>query len=269
MADFLMDTDRGGLLMMARARLVSHDDKTIRAWSERHVRQDPDIKWILGNFVEAERANSNGHTFPLADLFVSQRTLDLKPLNMVHHPQYIVGAFAGGQMLSPQGEVVEASDYLLDDELISADLGMPFMEAVAAFWYRNWPEEHEVIQRAHNEGQLFYSMEAIPETITCSTPECAMTAKYMGHEHESYCEHMNGITGPKRLDKPVFSGGAIIVPPVQPGWKNADIKEISKLVAQRGFDFEKIVADSQPEELEVVIWEQMMANLLSKQVEPA
>lgn len=240
-------------LLGARAHIL--DDTKEMAWAERHVRHDPNIKWILGNFVEADNPNENGHIFPLEDLKLAQQTIPNKPLNMLHHGNYIVGAYVAAEMLWPEtGEVVT-----------EAVEGHPYIEALSAFWRHQFPEEYELVQKAHDSGGLFYSMEAIPETLTCPKDDCsAKEVAYVGRQSDTYCAHMNAPRGKKILNKPHFGAGALIVPPAKPGWKRADINELSSLLNTNADAAEAIYAHAQSEfpHLDPSGWETLMGLVM-------
>jgi hypothetical protein len=238
-----------GFIVGSRADLL--ESGQLRAWAERHVRKDPDIRWILGNFVEADNANSNGHIFPLDELLSAQKTIAGKPLNMLHREHYIIGYFAGAQLLDKSGEELHANAN--DDD----KSGYAYIEALAGLWHTRFPEEYYQIQRAHKEGALFFSMEAIPEAVAC--PTCQHEVAFAGLESETYCAHMQGATGPKVLRRPTFNGGAIIMPPVRPGWQNADVKTISQAYEQA----EALAADAQAEfpHLGQAEWQWMMTQI--------
>lgn len=250
--------------MIGAAATLVEDSDNLRAWAERYVRTDPDIRWILGNYVEANRANSNGHIFPLEDLVTAQHSVAGKPLNMMHREHYIVGAYAGAQLLTPEGVTLGADD-LVHFQAATADSDeYPYVEALAGMWHARFPEEFFNIRRAHKEGTLYFSMEAMPSDVSC--PECNHQAAFAGLESDTYCEHMQGATGPKRLHNSVFNGGAIIIPPVQPGWKRADVKTISKLMKESAEEAEAVYASVAeespgrgPQE-----WETTMAALMMR-----
>jgi hypothetical protein len=276
----------GRFVICSAAALLEPGDK-LQAWAERHVRQDPDIRWVLGNYVEANQANSNGHIFPLDDLVTAQATLEAKPLNMMHREHYIVGAFAGAQLLNSDGTEYNHAEarqlaaaaststtvmlpthppqhttWNSTNAVLAQAQQPPYVEALAALWHTRFPEEYYNIRRAHADGTLFFSMEAIPEEVSC--PTCAHRAAYAGVEHDTYCTHMQGAVGPKQLHKPTFNGGAIIIPPVKPGWSRADITAISKLVTERPDEadgFYEQAKETAPH-LDTTAWEQMMATLL-------
>lgn len=242
------------ILVAATAALLDEGDN-LKAWAERHIRQDADLRWILGNYVEADFPNDNGHIFPRADLLAAQDTLAGKPLNMMHREHYIVGYFAGAQLHSEDGSVVAASD-----PSDGAGWGArPYVEALAGIWHNRFREEFFAIRKAHADGALFFSMEAIPETVSC--PSCEHESAFAGITSDQYCSHMNGANGPKRLHNPTFNGGAIIIPPVKPGWQRADVKEISKLMDPTA---ESVYAQAAAEapHLDAQHWEAMMAQLL-------
>lgn len=237
----------------AQAFLVE-DDREL-AWAEPHVRRDPDIKWVLGNFIETGRPNSNGHIFPLED--IRDGGLDSmvpKPLNMLHRQQRVVGATVAAELLYPTGDPTDALD-------------VPYAELLSAMWKSNFPEDYAIVEQAHKEGSLYYSMECMPTQLGC--PECQGMFAYKGRQHESYCDHLQSTPiAPKILSKPHFNAAALIVPPVRPGWRQADITQIAKL--------EELIADNLEEaealykaisgefsHLDPKQWESLMAAILT------
>lgn len=211
---FITDTETG-MRVTTRAVLLDGANDRMTDWAEKHVRKDPQLAWILGNFVKADEANSNGHIFPLEDLKAhSVSTIANKPLNMLHHENYIVGAYSGGELLFPKETAAEDSTVIV--------------EALSFMWKHIFPEEYALIQKAQKDGSLFYSMEASASELTFIDFD-NKRVPYMGRYHESY-----PTKDPKAnriLHKPHFGGGAIIIPPVRPGWSEADIKSLDALVA--------------------------------------
>jgi len=250
-----------GFVTGGQARLVDDGTGGLKAWAERHLRKDPDLRWILGNYVEADAPNSNGHIFPLAELQVAQHTLAGKPLNMLHRETYIVGAFAGAQLVDADGKdwSEEAQAAALAAQAAKTPMANPYVEAVAGLWHSRFPEEYFEIERAHKEGSLFFSMEAIPEAVSC--PSCQVEAAFAGFESDDYCDHMQGPTGPKRLHRPIFAGGAIIIPPVRPGWDRADIRTIAQ--AHESAEEVYLAMAAEMPHLEPAQWEWLMAELLT------
>lgn len=222
------------------------------AWAERHVGHNPAHKYVLGKYVEAETANDNGHIFDTKELETAQASIAHSPLNLLHHPQYIVGAFIASEMVYP----------------IQANAGVEkpanaVVEALAAFWRYYFPEEYKEVERAHGMGSLFYSMEAIPVSVTCAAV-CQQTYPYLGRQSDTYCAHLNAPAAARRLNQPHFMGGALIIPPTRPGWKGADITELSALIsADEGHAealYEGFRADAP--HLSATTWEEMMLTVL-------
>jgi hypothetical protein len=244
-------------VVCSRATLIDPDRSGLQAWAERHVRQDPDLRWIIGNYVEADEPNSNGHLFPLDELQQAKATLVGKPLNMLHREHYIVGYFAAVQLVHANGMDYEDNDVAL----AAAEAEHPYVEALAGMWHHRFPEEFFQIRRAHHDGTLFFSMETVPEKVSC--PTCQHLAVYAGFESDTYCAHMQGAVGPKVLHNPVFNGGAIIIPPLKPGWNRADITAISQLIssAPEAPAVHDQVAIQAPE-LGPREWEQVMAQII-------
>lgn len=223
------------------------------AWAERHVGHNSAHKYVLGRYVQAETANDNGHIFDTKELETAQSTIAHSPLNLLHHPQYIVGAFIASEMVYP----------------VAASAGMetpahPIVEALSVFWRYYFPEEYKEVEKAHGNGSLFYSMEAIPVSVTCAAV-CQQTYPYMGRQSDTYCDHLNGPGAVKRLNQPHFMGGALIIPPTRPGWKGADITELSSLIEGAGPAAEQIYQGLKADapHLEPAAWEEMMLQVLS------
>jgi hypothetical protein len=243
------------IILAGTAALVEEDREL--AWTQPHIRRQPDLKWIVGNYVQADVANSNGHIFPLEDLQHSIESIPNKALNVVHVPHRVVGHFVAAEMIGPS---VESAD---DDAFQT-----PVVEALAAFYSYYFPELLPSMEMAHKEGQLFYSMESVPAQVTCkgkgSFEGCGKTFDYDGRTSETYCDHLNEIAARKVLHKPHFTAGALIIPPIKPGWKRAEIKEISALLSEESDSAEQTyneVAEMSPH-LGPESWERIMTFLL-------
>lgn len=220
------------------------------AWAERRVRVDPDIAWILGNFVEADNANDNGHIFPLEDLTAGFSSVMNKPLNVLHQGRYIVGAYVDAELVEP--EDMQAAE------------GHRIVEALASFWRHQFPEEYELVKRAHSEGAAFYSMECIPEEIACAADGCGTVSKYVGRSSDTYCEHMKDGYGAKKLLKPHFSAGALILPPVKPGWRRADIRSLAKKTDSALLESVYAQVEMEMPHLGPQEWEHFMAQIVEQ-----
>lgn len=197
------------------ASFVTTDRDTATTWASKHIIDNPAIKWIVGKYVEAENANSNGQYWTLKDLQMKRPTLTYSPMNMGHKAEHIVGTFV-------------ASDLIYPTEDMAADQVNPYIEALGAFWKYYFPNEMKEIDSAFDSGSLFLSMECIGETVTCGGDHgCGDTFPYKGPMHDSYCEHIRERASYRQLNNPHFLGGALVVPPFRPGWRNAEVKDIS------------------------------------------
>jgi hypothetical protein len=272
---------RHGWVLVGGLRLL--DEGREMAWAEKHLRRDPDIGWVLGNYVEADNANDNGHIFPLEDLRAAQQTLVHKPLNMLHQSKYVVGSFIAAEMIVPDVPAVTYTSTGSSSATASIAIGSPnvnaavvpmtaagtlafhpVLEGLAAFWRHNFPEEYELVRRAQSEGAAFFSMEAVPKQLACVAEGCGVVADYVGRASDTYCEHMAAPSGKKRLIQPHFNAGAIIVPPIRPGWKRADINEISRLLEEEADMAERVYADLEHDypHLGPKEWESTMALVM-------
>lgn len=213
-----------GIWIGAQARLVDSGDITLRDWAERRVRSDPDLGWIVGNFVEADVPNSNGHLFPLPALQTAIGVIQDKALNWLHQSNYIVGHYADANFGDLPLEASEATTSTI-------------IEALACFYRLTFADEYAEVQKAHDQGSLFFSMECQSPTVTCPTAYGGCGGQYVfaGRYSDSYCEHLQqpkfstakGPRVPIQVDQPHFQAGAIILPPVKPGWNRANITEFA------------------------------------------
>lgn len=249
---------RRGFHLGGSARIV--EDSRELAWAEAHVVKTPDIKWILGNYVQAATPevatyNTNGHSFPYEDLKDAIKTIPHRPLNLLHIPNRRVGTFTAAEFVWPEGEKAGESE-------------PPIVEALAAYWCYYEAELLASIEMAHRDGGLFFSMEAVPASITChgqlEIAGCNETFNYEGPKSPTYCDHLNLPRSRKVLNKPVFKGGALIIPPSRPGWKNANVKEMSRII-EDNIERAELVYDQVSEEfphLNAASWERLMAWFL-------
>src|SRR5688572_8714666 len=138
MSELIMYEGPNSITLAGFATLPA-DEREV-AWAEQYVNHDPDLKWILGNFVQSDVPNDNGHIFPLEDLKQTHSTLVNKPMNMLHNAGHIVGHYAGTQLMYP--EKAEAS----------TKVQTPYIEVVGAFYEYYFPEEYEKVAKAFKDG---------------------------------------------------------------------------------------------------------------------
>lgn len=98
--------------------------------------------------------------------------------------------------------------------------------ADAAVWRFLYPDQTAIIEKAAADGALYYSMECVSREVTCldlpGRPGCGETFAYAAYDGGQTCHHLRERSSVRRLVDPVFLGGAVIVPPVLPGWKGAE-----------------------------------------------
>lgn len=78
---------------------------------------------------------------------------------------------------------------------------------------------------ARRRGTVYWtgnSMECISEYVECMA--CYQEVSYADYNAKMCCSHLAERGAVRRFKNPIFLGGAVIVPPVQPGWANADLK---------------------------------------------
>ena len=197
-------------------RLVEEDREL--AWAEKQYRKHPSLRYLIGHYVEADKANNNGQIFPLDDLKTAKDLIANTPLNILHQPHQVVGHFLGAELMYP-----------ISSNETTAEQPQPYIEALAAFYRYYFPESFDEVEKAYKDGVLSFSMEAVPRSITCRDG-CGSTFEYAGRVSPTYCACIQAPGASRVLNNPQFTGGALIFPPTKPGWTGADITELSTLL---------------------------------------
>jgi hypothetical protein len=247
---YLIEGEHSFTLINGASLLV---DNRELAWAERAVKHNPAFKWILGRYVEADSENSNKQFWSLPDLEKARESINNSPLNLLHRQHNIVGHYVDNELL-----------YLKNDE--SAEGQNPFIEALAVFYHYYYPNEYKLIEAAHASGGLFFSMECVAKTISCSGDGgCGLEYDYAGPRSTTYCAHLNNGESRKQLNQPHFLGGALIFPPEKPGWSGAEVRDLSEFIrscereAAATYEaFEEAAPHLDPRE-----WESMMALVMA------
>jgi hypothetical protein len=231
------------------ASLLESDRDIASTWASQHIVANDQIKWVLGKYVEADNANSNGQFWSLDDLRMNKTTILHSPMNMSHAHQHIVGTFVAADLLYPTDE--------------NAKFDNAYIEALGAFWKYYFPDELGKVESAYANGSLYLSMECIGESVTCG--QCGETASYVGPMSDTYCQHIQDRSAYRQLNNPHFLGGALVLPPDRPGWKGAEVKEISALIQDNIEEAERVYAevaktnpDAGPESWEATMQELIM-----------
>lgn len=240
-----------GFFLADRAELIIPSDKEL-AWAERYVFDNPAYGWVLGKFVEAERENANRAYWTVDGLSFGNPSIKHAPMNLLHQPRQIVGTFVGSELMLP-----------LDEQ--AADGERPHIEALGALWKAYFPLQYEAVAKAHADGQLFFSMECVAESLTCSGDGgCGQDFAYAGPTSPTYCQHLNERSSRRVFNSPWFTGGALIIPPKVPAWGSAKISELSTFVDEHQEEAEAAfenARDMAPEG-DTKLWESLMFRLL-------
>lgn len=195
---------------------------------ERASEQNPNWTWIAGRYVEADRPNRNAAYWSTADLELGEPTVTNGPINWLHEEKHIIGSIASSKMIHVEREA--AAETGVGNHIV----------VLGALWPHIYPQEVGLIQTASEGGKLWASMECISKEVACLSCDQTMTYRdYM--EQANRCDHMkDGM--PRRFKDPTFGGAGIIVPPVRPGWANADVRvlmpEAAKLAERQAASFE-------------------------------
>lgn len=243
--------NNNSFFMSSQAVLVDEAFDASSTWASKYIRTNPALKWVLGRYVEADNPNGNGQAWRLSGLEAAIPNMSLMPLNINHERNQVVGATAGAELLFDS----------------TSDIANPIVEVVAAYWRSYNPETLIDVEKAFNEGKLFFSQECVGSHVTCSGEgSCGQSFPYMGPFDESYCDCINSRESSRVIENPLFLGAALIVPPINPGWKSADIKEIAKHVSDEVANemFANIASEAphlSNSEVEVAMWSLQMAAL--------
>jgi hypothetical protein len=170
---------------------------------------------LRGRFVEAEKANGNGAYWSAADLEVGLPTVAYGPLNWLHDEKKVVGVLSDAAFVGREAAAQSA-------------LG-PHITADATMWRWLYPQETRIVERAADEKKLWYSMECISPEVECAGVHgCGTKVPYLDalRREGASCSHIKNREAVRRFVDPIFQGGAIIVPPVTPGWASADLQVV-------------------------------------------
>lgn len=205
---------------------------------------NPFMTWLQGRFVEAEKANRNGAFWSTEDLQFGEMSVRHGPLNWLHEESTVVGVIADNALVHPKPQQVASSTTSNTTTTANGLFGpqpRPYIAAVSAVWRWVHPERAFAIEKAAGDGDLYYSMECISREMSCVTDGdrvgCGQSFDYLQAmtNPEKCCEHIANRSSARRMVDPAFLGGAAIVPPVQPGWGEANVelmKQASKLAEQ-------------------------------------
>lgn len=167
--------------------------------------------YLRGRFVEADTPNSNGALWHTEDLELGEATVAGGPLNWLHDENSIIGSLLAGELVSGR----EAAAQGIGNHIVST----------AAVWRFLFPQQADTIEKAAADRQLYFSMECVSRQVACvdspGRPGCGEAFDYAEYDAGRTCSHLREKSSIRRFVDPLFLGGAVIVPPVRPGWAGA------------------------------------------------
>lgn len=241
---------------------------TDTSWSVEE--SNPMIQWIAGDFVEADNPNSNTQFWTAGDLELSEYSIKFAPLNMVHKFRQPIGFYAATKTVKLQKD---AASKVVNLKKKEEDKGSLKIQALSGLWSHIFPFEAVQAEAADEAGLLFYSMECRGTHLTCGTDEskdlkgCGQTFDYM--DLDSHCEHLLERSSVRHIVNPTFRGGALIVPPVRPGWQGAHANLLTEAVKAEAAAYAEQneaqydVLSAAGADLSASAWEMLMAQVVS------
>lgn len=183
------------------------------AWAEEYTKDtNPGFLWVAGKFVEADQANLNKQFWTTQDLEFGHFSVQYTPMNMLHKIFEPIGVYTESKLF-PATETANAH-----------------IQALGCLWAYRYPTEAALVEMAHNNQTLWYSMECVGQALHCKGG-CEKEFAY-STPREDLCEHLKNRTSVRHIVNPYFTGGAIIVPPTKPAWPHADVEMVSDLASE-------------------------------------
>lgn len=216
---------------------------------------NPFVKWIAGDFVEADNPNQNKQFWTKDDLALGEYSIKYAPLNMLHKQRVPVGFFAATRPVN------------LADKA-SKNGGTMKIEALSGMWSHVFPFESALVDQADNAGSLFYSMEVRGTHVHCAGPDgCDKQFDYM--RVEDHCQHIRQRSSIRHIVNPTFRGGALIIPPIKPGWMSAHAGVYEQAIRDEASRYAEMTevayrqVNSTDSEVTPAAWEHLMATVLA------
>lgn len=157
---------------------------------------NPAIKWLQGQYVEAEAKNQNGQVWATEELAIKSLTPMMMPVTVMHDQATAVGVIADTKLLVPERDNVPRAR--IDNTL--------------AIWAHRFKDVAEEIDANYEAGTLMQSMECVSPFYNCG--ECGQLFHKLpgGAERANWCSHlMEGAGfGARILGNVVFTGTGLI-----------------------------------------------------------
>lgn len=154
------------------------------------------LVWLRGNYVEADKANRNGHMWTAGELSIKSLTPNFMPVTVMHDPRTAVGLIADTALKVPEKDGIPRAR----------------IETALALWAHRFPEVVEEADLNYKAGTLMQSMECRSPFYTCA--ECGESFPKLpdGSERANWCEHMEASDGygARILGDVTFTGTGLI-----------------------------------------------------------
>ena len=138
---------------------------------------------------------------------LSEYTIRYVPPDAAHRFRHPVGFFADTRTVHRER---------------AQDQGSMKIQALAGLRSHVLPEH----AAADTAGELFLSMECTGTHLVCAGDSgCGEQFDYQ--DADWHCQHLRTRTRIRHIVNPPFRGGALIVPPIRPGWKNVSATVLS------------------------------------------
>lgn len=233
-----------------------------------------DVLWIAGRFVEADNPNSNKQFWTAGDLEMAEYSIKYAPLNIAHKYSHPVGFFAETRKVSLERKppALQMSGSFSTSAATFTQVtsqGSMHIEALAGMWSHIFPEQAALVVAADAAGELFYSMECVGSHLKCAGPN-GCGGEFAYQDVSSHCTHLQNRTSIRHIVNPVFRGGALIIPPVRPGWKNANATVLSQEALREAAEWVDVHSDSLKDaasHMSVRDWEALMGMVIQTHVQ--
>lgn len=154
------------------------------------------LYWLKGKYVEAERANANGHVWEEGELAIKSLSPMFMPVTVMHDPRTAVGLIADAALRTPEADNVPRA----------------FIETAMGLWAHRFPEVTEECRINYEAGTLMQSMECRSPYYTCVACNETFPKLLDGAERKNWCAHMRDSDGhaARILGDVTFTGTGLI-----------------------------------------------------------
>lgn len=261
--DTLVTERNGRIFLTASARVVHGADEVTEDYAAaiddwEVGKSSPFVKWVAGSYVESDNPNSNGQFWTSDDLAFGEYSIKYAPLNMLHKVTRPIGFYLATKKVFHDEK---------QNESAKAKAGPFKIDALSGMWSHIFPFESALVDQANEKGSLFYSMECRSEKIACAGQAgCGQTFNY--NDVASHCIHIKERASVRHLVNPTFRGGALIIPPVKPGWKEASASVAADAVMEEAARYAEETerhytsAKAAGADLSPGDWESLMASII-------